>query len=57
MKSLCFAKRAGNVVLFVWFSCHCGCQREGSDSKRDGWVSSFIICHFGKNSTEAIFRK
>ena len=56
MKSLCFAKRAGNVVLFVWSSCHQGCQREGSDSKRDGWVPCFIICHFGKNSAEAIFR-
>ena len=29
MKSLCFAKRARNLALFVWSSCHCGCQREG----------------------------
>ena len=56
MKSLCFAKRARNLVLFVWPSCYCGCQRERSDIKRDGWVSCFIICHFGKNSKEAIFR-
>ena len=34
--------------MFMWSSCHCGCQREGSDIKRDGWVSCFIICHFGK---------
>ena len=56
MKSLCFAKRARNLVLFVWPSCYCRCQRERSDIKRDGWVSCFIICHFGKNSKEAIFR-
>ena len=24
MKSLCFAKRARNLVPFVWSSCHCG---------------------------------
>ena len=30
MKSLCFAKRARNLALFVWSSCHCGCQREGT---------------------------
>ena len=56
MKSLCFGKRSGNLVLFVWSSCHCGCQREGSDIKRDGWVPCVIICHFGKNSKEATFR-
>ena len=56
MKSLCFAKGAGNLVLFVWFSGHCGCQQEGSDIKRDGWVSCLIICHFNRNSKEAIFR-
>ena len=53
MESLCFAKRARNLVPFVWSSCHCGCPREGSDIKRDGWVSCFIICHFGRNSKEA----
>ena len=53
MESLCFAKRARNLVLFLWSSCHCGCQWEGSDIKRDGWVSCFIICHFGRNSKEA----
>ena len=43
MKSLCFAKRARNLVPFVWSSCHCGCQREGSYIKREGGcpVSSF----------------
>ena len=53
MKYLYFAKRARNLVLFVWSGCHCGCQWEGSDIKRDGWVSCFIICHFGRNSKEA----
>ena len=56
MKSLCFAKRARNQLLFVWSSCHCGCQREGSDIKRDGWASCFVICHFGSNLKEATFR-
>ena len=46
MKSLCFAKRARNLVLFVWSSCHCGYQQEGSYIKRDGWLSCFIICCF-----------
>ena len=50
MKSLCFAKRARNLVLFVWSSCHCGYQQEGSYIKRDGWLSCFIICFFGRNS-------
>ena len=54
MKSLCFAKRARNLLLFVWSSCHCGCERGESDVKRDGWVSCFIICHFGRNSKEAM---
>ena len=35
-------------VPFVRCSCHCGCEREGSDIKRDGKVSCFIICHCGK---------
>ena len=56
MKSLCFAKRARNQLLFVWSSCHCECQREGSDIKRDGWASCFVICHFGRNLKEATFR-
>ena len=56
MKSLCFAKRAMNLGMFVWFSCHCGCQQEESDIARDVWLSCFIICHFGRNSKEATFR-
>ena len=48
MKSLCFPKIARNLLLFVWSSCHCGCQLEGSDIKRDGWVPCVIICHFEK---------
>ena len=34
-----------NPVPFVSSRCHCGCEREGSDIKRDGKVSCFIICH------------
>ena len=48
MKSLCFPKIARNLLLFVWSSCHCGCQPERSNIKRDGWVFCFIICHFKK---------
>ena len=40
-------------VLLVWSNCHCGCQRVGSDIKRDGWVSCFIICHFGQEPAPA----
>ena len=36
IKSLCFAKRDRNLVLFLWSSCHCGCQREGRISKGTG---------------------
>ena len=43
MKSLCFAKRARDLVLFVWSSCHCGRQLEGVILKGTGGcsVSSF----------------
>ena len=37
-----------NPVPFVSSIYHCGCEREGSGIKRDGWVSCFIICHCGK---------
>ena len=37
-----------NPVLFMRSKCHCGCEREGSNIKRDGNVSCFIICHCGK---------
>ena len=56
MKSPCFAKRAMNLGMFVSFSCYCGCQQEESDIARDGWMSCFIICDFGRNSKEGIFR-
>ena len=56
MKYLYFAKRARNLVLFVWSSRHCGYQQEGSYIKRDGWLSCFIICFFGRNSKEATLR-
>ena len=43
MKSLCFAKRARNLVLFVRSSCHCGVKEKGTISKEKGGcpVSSF----------------
>ena len=43
MKSLCFAKRARNLVLFVWSSCHLGVNEKEVISKREGGcpVSSF----------------
>ena len=37
-----------NLVPFVRSGCHCGCEREGSNIKRSGKVSCFIICHCGK---------
>ena len=36
-------------------SCYGGCEREGSDIKRDGWVSFFIICHCGKKKLKVAF--
>ena len=41
-----------NPVLFLRSICHCGCEREGSDIKRDGWVSCFIICHCSKKKSK-----
>ena len=32
---------------------NCGCGREGSDIKRDGKVSCFIIYHSGKKQTQS----
>ena len=45
-----------NPVLFLRSICHCGCEREGSDIKRDGWVSCFIICHCGKKKIKVAFK-
>ena len=39
-----------SLVPLVRSSCHCGCEREGSDIKRDGWVSCFLFATVVKNS-------
>ena len=38
-----------NQVPFVRSGCCCGCERDGSDIKRNRKAFCFIICHLGKN--------
>ena len=39
-----------NLVPFVMSSCHCGCEREGSDLKGTGRCSALLFATVVKNT-------